>query len=162
MAQHPALTEGRVAVITGAASGIGLAAAKRFAATGLRICLADLGGGTRRAQTLFEVGVVAAVGAVAFTFALHAGAAAVIPAAVLFGFGALGWNALVYVSAGERTAPELAGRSVAFAATVVFLLSALCTPLLGALADQAGWDVFWGTTAGLAALGALIAATLSR
>ena len=38
MAQHPALTEGRVAVITGAASGIGLAAPKRFAATGLRIC----------------------------------------------------------------------------------------------------------------------------
>ena len=37
MAQHPALTEGRVAVITGAASGIGLAAAKRFAEMGLRV-----------------------------------------------------------------------------------------------------------------------------
>jgi NAD(P)-dependent dehydrogenase (short-subunit alcohol dehydrogenase family) len=45
MARHPALTEGRVAVITGAASGIGLAAAKRFTAMGLRVCLADLGGG---------------------------------------------------------------------------------------------------------------------
>jgi NAD(P)-dependent dehydrogenase (short-subunit alcohol dehydrogenase family) len=44
MAQHPALTEGRVAVITGAASGIGLAAAKRFAALGMRVCAADLGG----------------------------------------------------------------------------------------------------------------------
>jgi NAD(P)-dependent dehydrogenase (short-subunit alcohol dehydrogenase family) len=40
--QHPALTDGRIAVITGAASGIGLAAAKRFAAMGLRICLVDL------------------------------------------------------------------------------------------------------------------------
>ena len=44
MTQHPALTEGRVAVITGAASGIGLAAATRFAALGLRVCLADIGG----------------------------------------------------------------------------------------------------------------------
>jgi NAD(P)-dependent dehydrogenase (short-subunit alcohol dehydrogenase family) len=42
MTTHPALTAGRVAVITGGASGIGLAAAKRFAAMGMKICLADL------------------------------------------------------------------------------------------------------------------------
>ena len=41
MNTHPALTAGRVAVITGAASGVGLAAAKRFATLGMRICLAD-------------------------------------------------------------------------------------------------------------------------
>jgi NAD(P)-dependent dehydrogenase (short-subunit alcohol dehydrogenase family) len=39
---HPALAPGRVAVITGAASGIGLAAAQRFAALGMRICIADI------------------------------------------------------------------------------------------------------------------------
>jgi NAD(P)-dependent dehydrogenase (short-subunit alcohol dehydrogenase family) len=39
----PALTPGAVAVITGGASGIGLAAAIRFAKMGLNICIADLG-----------------------------------------------------------------------------------------------------------------------
>ena len=39
----PIDTEGAVAVITGGASGIGLAAAKRFATRGLRVCIVDLG-----------------------------------------------------------------------------------------------------------------------
>jgi NAD(P)-dependent dehydrogenase (short-subunit alcohol dehydrogenase family) len=41
---HPALVPGAVAVVTGGASGIGLAAARRFAAMGLRVAIADLGG----------------------------------------------------------------------------------------------------------------------
>ncbi|WP_449252670.1 SDR family NAD(P)-dependent oxidoreductase [Brevundimonas naejangsanensis] len=40
---HAALQPGAVAVITGGASGIGLAAARRFAALGLTVCIADLG-----------------------------------------------------------------------------------------------------------------------
>jgi NAD(P)-dependent dehydrogenase (short-subunit alcohol dehydrogenase family) len=40
--RHPALAAGRVAVITGAANGIGLATAKRFASMGMRIVMADL------------------------------------------------------------------------------------------------------------------------
>jgi NAD(P)-dependent dehydrogenase (short-subunit alcohol dehydrogenase family) len=40
---HPALSPKNVAVITGGASGIGLAAAMRFARLGLRVCIADIG-----------------------------------------------------------------------------------------------------------------------
>ena len=41
MPLHPALARNRVAVITGAASGIGLAAAKKFAGLGMKVVMAD-------------------------------------------------------------------------------------------------------------------------
>ncbi|GAA0636253.1 SDR family NAD(P)-dependent oxidoreductase [Brevundimonas lenta] len=40
---HPALVPGAVAFVTGGASGIGLAAARRFAGLGLHVVIADLG-----------------------------------------------------------------------------------------------------------------------
>ena len=41
---HPAISPDNVAVITGGASGIGLAAAMRLAGLGMKVCIADLGG----------------------------------------------------------------------------------------------------------------------
>jgi NAD(P)-dependent dehydrogenase (short-subunit alcohol dehydrogenase family) len=54
MQMHPALAPGRVAVITGAAHGIGLAAARRLASAGMKLCLADRDGAAldRRAAEL--------------------------------------------------------------------------------------------------------------
>jgi MFS family permease len=123
--------------------------------------VADRGGGSRRARTLVEVGLVACAGALVFDVALHAPAPLVIGAAALFGLGALGWNALVYLSAGESVDLTLAGRSVAVAATVVFVLSGVVTPFLGVIADVAGWDALWLTTAVVAGAGALLAAGLT-
>lgn len=40
---HPAIKPGNIAVITGGAAGIGLAAAVAFAKAGLKVCIADLG-----------------------------------------------------------------------------------------------------------------------
>ena len=61
MTQHPAITPGRVAVVTGAASGIGLAAVRRLGEAGMRVVLADLAGDPleRAAVALREAGIEA-------------------------------------------------------------------------------------------------------
>jgi NAD(P)-dependent dehydrogenase (short-subunit alcohol dehydrogenase family) len=59
---HSALTPGSVAVVTGGAAGIGLAAAGRFAQLGLRVCIADLGA-ERLARAAAELAALAANGA---------------------------------------------------------------------------------------------------
>ncbi len=46
---HPVLSPDHVAVITGGASGIGFAAAKKFASLGMKVCVADLGADRLRA-----------------------------------------------------------------------------------------------------------------
>jgi len=53
---HPALAPNNVAVITGGAAGIGLAAAMRFARLGLKVCIADVGADqlSQAAATLTE------------------------------------------------------------------------------------------------------------
>lgn len=59
---QPAFDPQSVAVITGGASGIGLAAAKRFTAMGLRVCIADLGG-DRLSRAVEELSALAPDGA---------------------------------------------------------------------------------------------------
>lgn len=49
MPLHPAIQPGSTAVITGGASGIGLATARRLSAAGMRVCLADQDAGALKA-----------------------------------------------------------------------------------------------------------------
>ena len=60
---HAAMSPNNVAVITGGASGIGLAAAMRFAGLGMRVCIADLGS-NRLAEAETKIASAAPRGAV--------------------------------------------------------------------------------------------------
>ncbi len=124
--------------------------------------VADLGGGGRRVRTLAETGALAAIGAAVFTAALHGGTASVVPAMVVFAFGALGWNALVYVIAGEMAPPGLAAQAAAVPGAIIFVVGAASAPPMGALAAHVGWDGFWLVAAAIAAAGSLVASTLPR
>src|SRR3979490_2148859 len=55
---HAAMSANNVAVITGGASGIGLAAAMRFAGLGMKVCIADIGA-TRVAETAEKLAAAA-------------------------------------------------------------------------------------------------------
>jgi NAD(P)-dependent dehydrogenase (short-subunit alcohol dehydrogenase family) len=59
---HPAISPNNVAVITGGASGIGLAAAMRFARLGMKVAIADVGG-DRLAAAEAQLSAAAAAGA---------------------------------------------------------------------------------------------------
>jgi NAD(P)-dependent dehydrogenase (short-subunit alcohol dehydrogenase family) len=59
---HPAISPNSVAVITGGASGIGLAAATHFAASGMKVCIADIGA-DRLAEAATKLSSVAPDGA---------------------------------------------------------------------------------------------------
>ena len=39
---HPAMSPGKIAVVTGAANGIGLASVKRYVSFGMKVCMADI------------------------------------------------------------------------------------------------------------------------
>ncbi len=114
--------------------------------------VADRGDGLRRRATLRDVGLVTLVGALLYWAAGPVGPGAQLPAMFVFAFGAMGANGLLYLIAGELTGPARAGQAVGLVSMVLFGWSALMSPLLGRIADIAGFDALWPIAAGLACL----------
>jgi MFS family permease len=122
--------------------------------------IADGADGTRRKRSLVETGLLAATSAVLYGLSLHGPLLFVLMALALYSFAALGWNAVVYALAGEWTTPKLAGRAFAASATVVFVGTAVVSPVIGALADWVGWDGLFGVAAAVGLLGAVVSQLL--
>ncbi len=122
--------------------------------------VADLDSGTRRKRSLVETGLLSSAGALLFGVALHLPLGFLLPSVAFFAFASLGWNAVVYALAGEWAGPHLAGRAFSVVATVVFLSAAVVNPVIGGLAQWAGWNALWVITAVVGVVGALAAASL--
>jgi MFS family permease len=122
--------------------------------------IADGADGTRRKRSLVETGLLAAVSALLYGFALHGSLPFVLVALALYSFAALGWNAVVYALAGEWTTPKLAGRAFAASATVVFVGTAVVGPVIGALADWVGWDALFLISSAVGLVGAVVSQLL--
>lgn len=110
--------------------------------------VADLDRGTRRRATLRDVGIVTVVGALLYWAAGPIGPAAELPAMFVFAFGAMGANGLLYLIAGELAGPSRAGQAVGLVSMILFGWGALMSPVLGRIADVAGFSVLWPIAAG--------------
>ncbi len=137
-----------------AAAGSALFATISAAAIAARLTwgrLADRNRGNRRRESLRDVGLVTLVGALVYWAVVPLGVVASLFTMVVFAFGAMGANGLLYLIAGELTGPERAGQAVGLISMALFGGSALVSPLLGFIADQAGFRVLWLISACLAA-----------
>jgi MFS family permease len=118
--------------------------------------LADAGGGRRRVATLRDVGILACCAAVLTWVVWPHGTAVRIAALVVLSFGALGFNGVLYLIAGEIAGAARAGQAVALISTALFGGAALAAIPLGALADAEGYRSLWVATAIAAGLGAIV------
>jgi predicted MFS family arabinose efflux permease len=117
--------------------------------------MADAGGGRRRVATLRDVGVLATAAAVLTWAVWPQGTAIRIAALVVLSLGALGFNGVLYLMAGEIAGAARAGQAVALVSTVLFGGGALAAVPLGALADAEGYRSLWLAAAVVSGLGVL-------
>ena len=117
--------------------------------------LADAGGGRRRVATLRDVGILGCAAGLATWLVWPEGTTVRIAALVVLSLGALGFNGMLYLIAGEIAGAARAGQAVALMSTALFGGGALGAVPLGALADAEGYRSLWLAAAAAAGLGVL-------
>jgi MFS family permease len=141
----------------------GTEAAAGFAALNITAALsrivwgrvADGGGGTRRARTLRDIGILTVCATCLMPLVLAADPAAALAFGVVVAFGAFGMNGVLYLLAGELAGPSRAGRAVGVASTVVFGMGSLAAPIAGLAIERTGYDAVWALSAVVAACGVI-------
>src|SRR4029079_16312807 len=83
------------------------------------------------------------------------GTAARVVALVVLSLGALGFNGVLYLIAGEIAGGARAGQAVALMSTALFGGGALAAVPLGGLADAEGYRSLWLAASAASALGVL-------
>lgn len=119
--------------------------------------VADGGGGTRRARTLTEIGILTVAATCVMPFVLAAVPTGALAFGVVVAFGAFGMNGVLYLLAGELAGSSRAGRAVGVASTVVFGMGSLAAPIAGFAIERTGYDAVWVMSAVVAAAGAITA-----
>jgi MFS family permease len=119
--------------------------------------LADAGGGRRRVATLRDVGILACAAGLLTWLVWPHGTSIRIAALVVLSLGALGFNGVLYLLAGEIAGAARAGQAVALVSTVLFGGGALGAVPLGALADAEGYRSLWLAAAVASGLGVVAA-----
>lgn len=117
--------------------------------------VADFGGGRRRVATLRDIGALACAAGALTWLLWPEGTIVRIILLVVLSLGALGFNGVLYVIAGEIAGAARAGQAVALMSTALFGGGAIAAVPLGALADAEGYRSLWIATAIAAGLGVL-------
>ena len=77
------------------------------------------------------------------------------PCVALVGFANIGWNGVYMTLVAEAAPSGQIGRVSGSSLRVVFAGAVVVPPLIGLVADQAGWRAAWLGACGLAAVAAL-------
>jgi MFS family permease len=150
----------RSAGLTAAVAGLAFTVLNLSAAASRLVWgrMADRHGGTQRTRVLATSGTVTTVAALLAPAAMSVGPATALVVVLGLGFGAFGFNGVLYVTAGELVGADRAARAVGVASTVVFGATSLASPLAGLVAEHVGYDAMWLVSAVSAAGGVAVAA----